>query len=60
LRRKLFSGEFQVERGTMYRETGAGRDPKPPALMAMAVSLQASAGASDAEAVEQTVMARRW
>jgi hypothetical protein len=32
----------------------------PPALMAMAVLLQAYAGASDAEAVELTVVDLRW
>lgn len=60
VRNELFSEEFQGELETMYRETGAGKDPRPPALMAMAVLLQAYAGASDAEAVELTVMDRRW
>lgn len=60
VRSELFSDEFQDELETMYRETGAGKDPKPPALMAMVVLLQAYAGASDAEAVELTVVDRRW
>jgi hypothetical protein len=36
----------------MYRETGAGKEPVTPALMAMAVLLQEYAGVSAAEAVE--------
>jgi hypothetical protein len=60
VRRELFSDEFQAELETMYRETGAGKDPIPPALMAMAVLLQAYSGASDAEAVELTVVDLRW
>jgi hypothetical protein len=41
VRGELFSDEFQGELEAMYRETGAGNDPKPPALMAIAVLLQA-------------------
>jgi len=44
----------------MYRDTGAGKDPTPPALLAMALLLQAYDGASDAEAVELTVVDLRW
>lgn len=39
---------------------GAGKSPVPPAMMAMAVLLQAHARASDAEAVELTVVDLRW
>jgi len=60
VRRELFNDEFQAELETMYRETGAGKDPVPPALMAMAVLLQVYSGASDAEAVELTVVDLRW
>ena len=52
VRDELFNEDFQAELEGMYRETGAGKDPVPPALMAMAVLLQAYSGASDAEAVE--------
>jgi len=45
---------------SMYRGTGAGRDPTPPALLAMAILLQAYGGVSDFEAVELTVMDLRW
>jgi len=44
----------------MYRETGAGRVPVVPALMAMAVLLQGYERVSDAEAVERTVIDLRW
>jgi hypothetical protein len=60
VRDELFSDEFQDELERMYRETGAGKDPIAPALMAMAVLLQAYSAASDAEAVELTVVDLRW
>ena len=59
-RRELFSDDFQAELESMYRDTGAGRDPVPPALLAMAMLLQAYEGMSDAEAVEMTVVDLRW
>ena len=59
-RRALFDGEFQAELETMYRDTGAGKDPLPPALLAMALVLQSYHGMSDAEAVEMTVVDLRW
>jgi hypothetical protein len=59
-RRELFSDDFQAELESMYRDTGAGRDPVPPALLAMATLLQAYEGTSDAEAVEMTVVDLRW
>ena len=40
----------------MYRDTGAGKSPVPPALMAMATLVQAYLGVSDAEMVELTVV----
>jgi hypothetical protein len=46
---ELFDNAFQTELEGMYRGTGAGKLPVPPAIMAMAVLLQAYAGASDAE-----------
>jgi hypothetical protein len=54
--RELFSDDFQAELESMYRETGAEREPVPPALLAMATLLQAYEGMSDAEAVEMTVV----
>ena len=40
----------------MYRDTGVGKDANPPALMAMVVLLQVYAGASDATAVELSLL----
>ena len=60
VRHELFDDAFQAELETMYRGTGAGKSPVPPAMMAMAVLLQAYAGTSDAEAVELTVVDLRW
>jgi hypothetical protein len=55
-RRELFDDAFQAELEGMYRSTGAGKDPIPPALLAMVVLLQSYQGTSDAEAVDLTVM----
>jgi hypothetical protein len=44
----------------VYRNTVAGRDSVPPALLAMVVLLQSYLGTSDAEAVELTVVDLRW
>jgi hypothetical protein len=59
-RYELFDDAFQAELETMYRDTGAGKAPVPPALLAMVTWLQAYLGVSDAEAVELSVMDRRW
>ena len=59
-RRELFDESFQAELESMYRDTGAGKTPVPPALLAMVVVLQGYLGTSDAEAIELTVMDLRW
>jgi hypothetical protein len=59
-RAELFDDSFQAELEAMYRDTGAGKDPVPPALLAMATLLQGYQQVSDAEAVELTVMDLRW
>lgn len=59
-RRELFDEKFQDELAAMYRETGAGKPPCPPALLAMATLLQGYLRVSDAEAVELTVVDKRW
>jgi hypothetical protein len=59
-RHELFDDAFQAELDSMYRDTGAGSSPVPPALLAMATLLQSYHGVSDAEAVELTVMDLRW
>lgn len=59
-RSEIFDDDFQDELASMYRDTGAGKEPVTPALMAMAMLLQAYTGASDATVVEMTVVDKRW
>jgi IS5 family transposase len=59
-RHELFDESFQEELEGMYRQTGAGSEPLPPAILCMVVLLQAYTGISDAEAVELTIMDARW
>jgi hypothetical protein len=59
-RHELFDDAFQAELETMYRDTGAGSDPVPPAQLAMALLLQGYLGLSDSDAVEASVMDLRW
>ena len=56
----LFDNAFQDELATMYRDTDAGKEPIPPAQLAMALLLQAYTATSDAEAIENTVVDLRW
>jgi len=55
-RHELFDDAFQDELASMYRTTGAGKDARPPALMAMAMLVQGYLGMSDAEMIELTVV----
>jgi hypothetical protein len=55
-RHELFDAGFQVELESMYRDTGAGKDPVTPALMAMATLIQGYLAASDATMAELTVI----
>jgi hypothetical protein len=59
-RHELFDDGFQTELEAMYRDTGAGREPAPPALLAMIVLSRSYLGMSDAEAMELTVVDLRW
>ena len=59
-RSELFDDAFQDELAAMYRSTGEGKSPVPPALLAMVLLLQAYTGVSDAGAVEMTVVDARW
>jgi hypothetical protein len=59
-RRQLFDDAFQTELESMYRDTGAGKPALPPAFMGMVVLLQSYAGASDATAVELSLLDLRW
>ena len=59
-RHELFDAAFQEELAGMYRDSGAGDEPHPPAMLCMVLLLQGYVGASDAEAVELAVMDLRW
>ena len=59
-RHVLFDDAMQAELESMYRDTGAGKEPVCPALMAMATILQGYMKTSDAETVEMTVVDLRW
>lgn len=59
-RHELFDEGLQAQLLEMYRQTGAGDPPNPPAMMAMVVLLQGYVGASDAEAVELSMVDLRW
>ena len=59
-RHELFDDAFQSELEGMYRESGEGKEPVAPALLAMVVLLQAYTGASDAQAVELSIVDARW
>ena len=47
-RHELFADSFQAELESMYRDTGQGDEPQPPALMCMALLLQGYLQVSDA------------
>ena len=55
-RHELFDDAFQTELESMYRGTGAGKDPRPPAMFAMATLLQGYLNVSDAMLVELTAL----
>jgi hypothetical protein len=55
-RHELFDDVFQNELASMYRTTGAGKEARPPAMMAMAMLVQGYLGISDAEMIELTVL----
>ena len=59
-RDQLFDDAFQAELAEVYRDTGAGRAPHPPAFMAMVVLLQMYTQTSDAEAVHRSVVDLLW
>lgn len=59
-RHELFNDGFQAQLEAMYRDTGAGEVPHPPALLCMVTLLQGYVGASDAEAVELSLVDLRW
>jgi hypothetical protein len=59
-RHELFDDAFQAELAGMYKARESGKEPVPPALLAMVTLLQAAMGVSDEDAVEFAIMDRRW
>jgi Transposase DDE domain len=59
-RHEIFDAAFQSELEAMYRNTGQGAEPQPPALMCMAVVLAGYQGVSDAEAVRLSAQDLCW
>ena len=57
-RHELLDSALQRELIDMYRTTGAGKPPVPPAQLAMAVLVQSYLGVSDALMVELTLLDR--
>jgi hypothetical protein len=58
--REIMDDELLAQLESVYRSTGAGREPLCPGMMAMALILQGYHRVSDAEAVELTVVDLRW
>ncbi len=59
-RHELFDDAFQAELEAMYRQTGQGQTPQPPAMLCMGLLLQAYLQTSDAEAVCLSGTDSRW
>jgi hypothetical protein len=59
-RHELFDARFQDELEAMYRQSGQGEEPRPPALMCMALLVQGYMQVSDAEAVRLSASDRCW
>jgi Transposase DDE domain/Transposase domain (DUF772) len=59
-RTEIFDEPFQAELASMYRDTGEGEVPVPPALLAVTLLLQAYEGVGDARAIERTWSDKGW
>jgi hypothetical protein len=59
-RHDLFDDAFQGELASLYRKAERGHPPVAPAMLALALILEAYTGVSDDEVIEATVMDRRW
>src|SRR2546421_3592573 len=59
-RHELFNEAFQQELANLYRQAERGQPPIAPAMLALALILEAYTGVSDDEVIEATVMDRRW
>src|SRR5712691_8737156 len=58
-RHELFDEAFQQELASLYRKVERGQPPVAPAILALALILEAYTGVSDDEVIEATVMDRR-
>src|SRR5258708_16535441 len=58
-RHELLDEAFQQELARLYREAERGQPPVAPAMLALALILEAYTGVSDDEVIEATVMDRR-
>lgn len=59
-RHELFDGAFQKELASLYRKAERGHPLVAPAVLALALILEAYTGVSDDEVIEATLMDRRW
>ena len=59
-RHELFNEALQQELANLYRSAERGQPPIAPAMLALALILQAYMGISDDEVIEATLMDRRW
>lgn len=59
-RHELFDDAFEEELASLYRKAERGHPPVAPAMLALALILEAYTGVSDDEVIEATVMDRRW
>jgi hypothetical protein len=59
-RHELLDETLQQELASLYRPTERGQPPVAPAMLALALILEAYTGVSDDEVIEATVMDRRW
>lgn len=59
-RHELFDEGFQEELASLYKEAERGQPPVAPAMLALALILEAYTGVSDDEVIEATLMDRRW
>ena len=59
-RHELLDEAFQRELANLYRKAKRGHPPVAPAMLALALILEAYTGVSDDEVIEAIVMDRRW
>src|SRR5207237_10504402 len=59
-RHELLDEAFQQELASLYRPSERGQPPVPPAMLALALILEAYSGVSDDEVLEAIVMDLRW